>query len=109
MILQRLYELALREGLLDDLAFEPLPVPYFVVVGPGGAYRGIEERRGTRQLPARKGAEPRSVQDAGRELSVPRAHGNSANKGFARFFVDSLPRVLPVEVEEKDRAKFASS
>ena len=40
---------------------------------------------------------------------MPVAHGNTANKGFARYFADTLPRVLPVVLDEKDRAKAEAS
>jgi CRISPR-associated protein Csd1 len=104
MILQRLYELALRERLLDDVAFEEQPVPFVVKVGDSGEYLGIEQRRGETVAPSRKkGAEPKKVPDKGKPLSVPRAHGNTANQGFARFFVDTLPRVLPVSDDDKSR------
>src|SRR5262249_39080796 len=102
MILQRLYQLAVRERLLEDPAFEEQPVPYVVVLGEEGEYLGVEERRGTLTIPGRKkGAEPRTQPDRGRVLNVPRAHGNTANPGFARFFADTLPRVLPISDEEK--------
>jgi CRISPR-associated protein Csd1 len=104
MILQRLYELALREGLLDEVAFEEQPVPFVVKIGGDGRYLGVEERRGQVVVPARrKGAEPKKSPDRGKPLSVPRPHGNAANQGFARFFADTLSRVLPVSDDEKSR------
>lgn len=112
MILQRLYELATRpdENLLAELAFEELPVPYLVVLGPDGKYLGVQERRGTITIVSKKkGAAPKSKPDKGRILSAPRPHGNTANQGFARFFVDTLPRVLPFQVEEQDREKVVRS
>lgn len=110
MILQRLYALAKREKLLDSPAFEELPVPYVVMVGEGGKYLGLQERRGTVEIPSKKkGGEPKKVPDKGIPLSVPRAHGNTANKGFARYFVDTLPRVLPLDVGAKDQAKADAS
>ncbi len=102
MILQRLYQLAVRERLLDDLAFEEQPVPFIVQVGQNGEYLGIEERRGTITIPSKKkDGPPKTFSDKGRILLVPRAHGNTANQGFARYFVDTLARVLPVSDEEK--------
>jgi CRISPR-associated protein Csd1 len=112
MILQRLYELATRpnENLLADLAFEELPVPYVIILGQAGEYLGVQERRGTITIPARKkGAEPKTKPDKGRIIAVPRPHGSPANPGFARFFLDTLPRVLPFPVDEKDREKAARS
>ena len=102
MIIRRLYELAEREGLMEDPAFETLPVPYVVKLGPSGAYLGIEERRGEIAFPPRKkGAPPKKKPDKGKVLSAPTPHGSPANKGFARFFVDTLQRVLPVSDDEK--------
>lgn len=102
MILHRLYELAKRDGLLDELAFEDQPVPFIVQIDSAGKYLGIQERRG--ELPARgKGAQPKP--DRGRVLSVPMPHGNAANPGFAKYFVDTLPRVLPIAIDEADREK----
>lgn len=112
MILTRLYELATRPGetILDDPAFENAPVPYVVVVGKDGEYLGVEERRGEIVTESRKkGATPKREPDKGTVISVPRAHGNTASQGFARYFADTLPRVLPAAVEDKDREKFARS
>jgi CRISPR-associated protein Csd1 len=102
MILRRLYELAERERLLDDPAFEEVPVPWIVKLGPAGEYLGIEDRRGVVTIPAkRKGAPAKTKPDKGKPLSIPRAHGNTANPGFARCFVDTLARMLPVSDEPK--------
>jgi CRISPR-associated protein Csd1 len=102
MILKRLYELAEREGLLDDPAFERLPVPFIINLGPDGQYLGVEQRRGTVTIPSRKkDAPPKTKPDKGKEIDAPKAHGNTANRGFARFFVDTLPRVVPVDDEPK--------
>jgi CRISPR-associated protein Csd1 len=110
MILQRLFALAQRERLLDDVAFEMQPVPFVVQLAKDGQYRGIEERRGEIVFPSRKkGGEEKRVKDKGLMLSVPRPHGNAANPAFARFFVDTLARVLPVAVEEKNRKKTEAS
>ncbi len=110
MILQRLYALAMRENLLDDLAFEELPVPYLVRIGEGGEYLGFSDIRGDTTIqPKKKGAAPKTVKDRGRLLKVPRAHGNTANQGFARYFVDTLPRVLPLRLEEANDQKKADA
>jgi hypothetical protein len=102
MILRRLHELALREHLLEDPAFEELPVPYVILIGSGGKYLGIEERRGTVVIPSKKkGGEPKTYPDKGKPVRVPRAHGNTANPGFARYFADTLARVLPITDDEK--------
>ena len=99
MILTRLYELAHRPGerILEDTRFESVPVAFVVVVDRGGVYCGIEDRREWFSRPSRKkGEPPRLVPNAGRLLSVPRPHGNTATPGFARYFADTLPRVLPI-------------
>ncbi len=102
MILQRLYELSLREGLLDNLAFEEQPIPFVIKLGESGKYLGLEERRGETQSQGKnRGTDPKKVPDKGKVVSIPRPHGNTANQGFARFFADTLPRVLPVTEDEK--------
>ncbi len=103
MILRRLYELAEREKLADDPAFEAAPIPYIIKVGRDGEFLGIEERRGEVTIPTRKGP-PKTKPDRGKELLATRAHGNTANSGFARFFADTLARVLPVCNEPKSMA-----
>jgi CRISPR-associated protein Csd1 len=111
MILNRLYELAVREKLLAEPAFEQQPVPYVVQLGEGGKFLGIAEQRGEviTVKKTKKGEETKRKPDKGIQRSVPRPHGNTANPGFARYFVDTLPRVLPVPVEEKDQAKVERS
>lgn len=102
MILKRLYELAEREHLLEDPAFEEQPIPFVVQVGPAGEYLGILDTRGIVEIPTRRNnAPPKTRRDKGKVLSVPKAHGNTANPGFARFFADTLPRVLPISDEAK--------
>lgn len=103
MILKRLYELALRDGLLDDPAFEAMPVPFVVNISADGDYLGVQERRGVVNVPAKKGP-PKSRPDKGREILIPKPHGNTANAGFARYFCDTLARVLPVSQESKSVA-----
>ncbi|MCE9564270.1 MAG: type I-C CRISPR-associated protein Cas8c/Csd1 [Planctomycetes bacterium] len=97
MILTRLYELATRPGetILDDPAFENSPIPYVVMLDKDGGYISVEERRGKIVTPSKKkGAPPKEEPDKGNVISVPRAHGNTASQGFARYFADTLPRVL---------------
>src|SRR4051794_13543076 len=98
MILTRLYELAARGQLLKDTAFESLPVPFVIELGEGGEYLSVSERRGT--VPARtKGGESSTKPDAGQPLAVPRAHGNTASQGFARYFADTVERVVPMSYD----------
>jgi CRISPR-associated protein Csd1 len=102
MILHRLYELAVRENMLDDLAFEQAPVPFVVSIDRDGKYLGISDRRAPIEQPGKKKNQAAKTKlDKGAVLLTPRAHGNVANQGFARFFVDTLPRVLPVTDDEK--------
>jgi CRISPR-associated protein Csd1 len=102
MILSRLYELAQREHLLDDLAFELMSIPFVMQLGKDGEYLGLQDRRETIMIPSKKkDAPPRTQRGKGRELPVPRPHGNPASQGFARYFADTLPRVLPVTDDEK--------
>lgn len=110
MILQRLYALAVRERLLDEIAFEMQPVPFAVKIGEAGEFLGIEDRRGETVLtPKKKGGTEKRVPDKGIPLSIPRPHGSVFHTGFARYFCDTLPRVLPVDVDEADRAKAAAA
>ena len=102
MILRRLYELAVRENLLDDPAFEFQPIPFVIVLREGGelSNEGIVEQRGDILIPSKKkGGEPKKKPDSGRPVSVPRAHGNSASQGFARFFADTIARVVPMSFD----------
>jgi CRISPR-associated protein Cas7/Csd2 subtype I-C len=111
MILNRLYELAVRKQLLADTAFEMQPVPFVVLLDEGGKFLGNDERRGeiVTVKKSKKGETVKRMRDRGKEQLAPRAHGNTANQGFARFFVDTLPRVLPLATDEEDRAKFERS
>jgi CRISPR-associated protein Csd1 len=72
MILQALYELAQREGLVDDPDFEPKPVAWLVHVGPDGAFLGFED---TRTIP-------------------PDQQGRKKPKRFAKRYL--VPREKPV-------------
>lgn len=101
MILNRLYELAARKNLLADPAFEEQAVPFVIQVGDGGAFLGLD---GERPRPPKKG-ETR----AERRLSIPRPHGNTASQGFARYFADTVARVLPVVFDPKNAGKEARS
>ncbi|NNM85705.1 MAG: type I-C CRISPR-associated protein Cas8c/Csd1 [Phycisphaerales bacterium] len=103
MILKRLYELAESAKLLDDPAFEALPVPIIIKVGDGGKYLGLEDRHGLVEIPTKNGP-PKTKPGRGKELPVPKPHGNTANAGFARYFADTLARVLPVSDEKKSIA-----
>ena len=107
MILNRLFELAQRKQLLEDPAFEMKPVPYVVVVDEGGRFLGVDERRGETVTikKTKNGDTEKRTLDRGIPRLSPRAHGSTASQGFACFFMDTLPRVLPMIVEQRDQAK----
>ena len=46
MILNRLYEMAIRKQLLAEPAFELQPIPYVVQLDEGGVFLGFSENRG---------------------------------------------------------------
>ncbi len=101
MILQRLYELARRENLLDDPAFESLPVRFAIQLDEVGAYLGLLELHGP--APLAKGEKPgKAPANKGKPLAVPRPHGSPNARGFARFFADALSRVVPATFDLKD-------
>lgn len=100
MILNRLYELAVRDNLVADPAFESRRVPYVIELGIGGKFLGVSERRGTIVIPANsKGAAPKEKPDSGIPLLIPREHGKASSQGFARFLVDTVPRVVPLAAD----------
>lgn len=111
MILNRLHELAVRKQLMDDPAFESQSVPFIVLLDTDGKFLGIDEQRGevVTVKKTRNGETVKRSPDAGIKRLIPRPHGNTASQGFARYFVDTLPRVIPVAVDERDRAKFERS
>ena len=113
MILTRLYELAERKALIADKAWEGQPVAYLVSVDENGNYLNpIQESRVMKVVvkKLRGGGEERQEVPAGGTIrKVPRPHGDPAQRGFARFFADTLPRVLPVEVADADREKVERS
>lgn len=67
-----------------------------------GGLLGIDCHRGEREEAPRSGkGKQRKVKIKGLALSVPKAHGNTANPGFARFLCDTLERALPISDEPK--------
>lgn len=96
MIIRRLVELAQRYKLINDISFVKESVPFVVQCDEHGHYLGIIDRRSRIEKPAKDPKKPPSYEtDNGKEIACPRAHGNPANAGFARYFVDTLPRVMP--------------
>lgn len=110
MIIQRLHELSIRENLAAGLAFEKTAIPFMVSFDAKGNYLGIVDRRSMQTIPGKgKSGKPKNILDNGKEILIPRAHGNTANRGFARYLVDTLPRVLPFVFDQKDEAKSKAS
>lgn len=98
MIIQRLNELAVREQLLDDPAFESHPIKFAIQIATDGRYLGISELIGD-SSPTTAG---KPTPNRGKSLSVPLAHGSPNAAGFARFFADTLARVLPITFDLDD-------
>ena len=72
MILQRLYELAQRENLLADPAFDTGPVACGMNFNADGKYLGLRDLRGQQTIPAsKKDTPPKTVFDKGRPLTLP--------------------------------------
>lgn len=104
-MLTRLYEWAIEQNLLDDVAFEVQAIPFVISVNDIGELVGFDDRRESELIPPKtKGGKPKERLSRGQELSCPKAHGNIANKGFAKYFVDTLARVLPMEDDPKSLA-----
>jgi CRISPR-associated protein Csd1 len=105
MMLHRLYELAIEQRLLDDVSFEILPIPFVVTINSAGELVDFDDRREAEIVePKTKGGKPKEKLNRGQELSCPKAHGNIANRGFARYFADTLARILPMDEDPKSRA-----
>ena len=134
MILKRLYELAEREGLLQDPAFNDKPVTCLIQIGEQGEFRGILDLRDRREEPSRTtGGKPKVMIDDGKPISVPvfpvmleipkvRKKKNAiaaeprwkttrpsttGTEKPAVFLADTIARVLPVQglIKDKDRSK----
>ncbi|MCB1037588.1 MAG: type I-C CRISPR-associated protein Cas8c/Csd1, partial [Acidobacteria bacterium] len=98
MILQALYRLAEREGLLEDLDFEVKPVAYLVRVGEGGRFLGIQT---TKEFPAAEGK--RRPLPQAKRFRVPREDARtSGDRAF--FLYDKAEYALGLD-PEADPAK----
>ncbi|QDU62403.1 CRISPR-associated protein [Planctomycetes bacterium Pan216] len=100
MILKRLYELAEREALLDDLAFKEESIAVQIGVKSDGKYTGIVDLRS--EIPSKSG-KGKPKKSKGKLLRVPQPHGSPNVSGFACYFADTLPRVLPITDDKKSR------
>lgn len=93
MIYRALMELAEREGLLSDTAYEPKPLDYIVTLGPGGAFLGLLVPR--QQLPAsRKGVAPKERPTV---RPIPRRTVRPGTRPPAEFLVDNPTFVFGVD------------
>lgn len=72
MILKRLYELAEREGLLQDPAFDTAPVAAVIQIDEHGRFCGIlDQRTRHEEPPKKKGGKLKSRIDKGKLMPVP--------------------------------------
>ena len=124
MILQRLYELADREKLIDDPSFVNKEVACRIDIDDSGNYLGIQDLRQSVEKPAKGKTPAKVIKSGGKLLPVPvrpvvrDAEGQwkttdpaaSGKEKPAVFLVDTIARVLPVNrlLDEDKREKFAS-
>lgn len=122
MILQRLYELAVRKKLLADRAFEPNEIGCLLMLNRNGVPTIFDLRERKVLTSTRKAMSPKFELTGGRLLPVPvrpvvwdeasrkwktTDPAASGKEKPAVFLVDTLARVLPVErlIKDKDREK----
>lgn len=97
MILQALYELAKREGLVDDPDYEPKPVAWLVHVGPGGKLDGITGTHYTPEAVGKKKPKP-----VAKSFNVPKFEGRtSGDKAY--FMVDKAEYVFGIDPSGKQK------
>lgn len=124
MILQRLYELADRENLLDDTAFVSKEIACRVDIDASGNFLGLHDLRQRIERPAKGKSATKTVVTGGKLLQIPvrPVVRDSAGKWKttdpaaagkekpAVFLADTIARVLPVEglIDVDKREKFAS-
>jgi CRISPR-associated protein Csd1 len=101
MILHELKALALREGLVDDPAFESKPVPWIVVLDEDGSYLGLRDTYQEVPLPEGKKGKPKRHAAM---FAVPRRLGRTS-KAVSDFLVDKSEYVLGVEPDGKRSAE----
>ena len=100
MILHELRALALREGLVDDPAFESKPVAWIIQLDENGVYLGLKSTYIDVPLPeGRKGKPKRQAA----MMAIPRRSGRRSNE-TADFLVDKSEYVLGVEPDGKREA-----
>ena len=124
MILQRLYELAAREKLLEDPSFVNKEVACCVEIDSAGNYLGIQDLRQSVEKPAKGKTPAKTIKRGGKLLPVPvrpvvrNTDGTwkttdpaaSGKEKPAVFLVDTVARVLPIQrlIDEDKREKFSS-
>lgn len=123
MILQRLYQLAERERLLDDPAFVRTPVQCVVSVARDGKFLGLLDVRERMEIPSKRGGPPQVKITGGRNVLVPvrpiqwdkkqskwktTDPAASGSEKPACFLADTIARVLPIErlIDADSREKF---
>jgi len=104
MIFQALYELAQRERLLDDGAYEPQPVAYLIKLGRGGEYLGYSAPRLDPVLDSKGRTKGRPRPPA---RSIPRRSDRTSG-AKAEFLVDKAEYVFGIDPRgERDSARLA--
>lgn len=101
MILHELKALALREGLVDDPAFESKPVPWIIVLDEDGGYQGLRDTYQEVPLPEGKKGKPKRQAAM---FPIPRRLGRTS-KAVSDFLVDKSEYVLGVEPDGKRSAE----
>ena len=124
MILQRLYELAQRENLLEDPAVVLKQIACRIDIDRDGKFLGLHDLRERVEKPGRGKSPPKVYMAGGKSLAVPvRPVVRDASENWkttdpaaagkekpAVFLADTIARVLPVDrlIDEDKREKFAS-
>lgn len=97
MILHELRELARREGLVDDPAFESKPVRWIIVLNENGSYRSLRDTEQEAPLPEGKRGKPKRLAAM---FAIPRRMGRTS-KAVPDFLVDKSEYVLGIEPDDK--------
>ena len=123
MILQRLYQLADRERLLDDPAFVRIPIQCVVLIAGDGSYSGLIDVRQRDEVAGKRGGPPKIRVTGGRSVLVPvrpvqwdkkqskwktTDPAASGDEKPACFLADTIARALPIErlIDADAREKF---
>lgn len=98
MILQALHQLAERENLVEDPAFEAKPVAYLIRVADGGRLLGIT---GTHFIPPQPEGSKKKPRPEPKKFIIPRQAGRSGTKAPAAFLVDNAKYVFGLPTKDK--------